>query len=123
MTEDLSKVLEIEDKPDTKGNLPDKTRWPRSACLSLWSLLAAIGLIIVGMVAIASGWQTGWLLGSVKEPFETTAAMCLLAAALAILTCIVSGFVAAPRRPVVLCWVIPLVFAIVFLVWRIIESL
>lgn len=84
--------------------------------MSLGSFLAASGLLPVGLLVMLAGYRNEWIMFSVDEPYEAIGGTCMLLGVAAVLTSVVSGFVAVRRRPVVLWWVIPLMAAIAWLV-------
>jgi hypothetical protein len=98
--------------PDVGVELTSESSWARSARISLWSFLTAVAFLILGLAILCAGIGSSWMSISFDEPNATIGGLCVFVAFLSIPISIISGLIAAPRRPVVLLWVIPLLLLI-----------
>lgn len=108
MTEDLNKILELDEVPTVKEALPDnKHRWARSARLSLISFLLAVVAFVIGVISLVAGFQTAGYMFDINGAFVVIAVICMIVLIVSVLTSLISGFIAVGRHNFVLWWLIP----------------
>jgi len=108
MSDNISEILELSQSPDTDHLEPDESyRWPRSLRLSLRTFIAAIVFFIVAFVVLITGIHSGGFMFDIYESHLVISFISFIVSVLSFSTSIISGFIALPKRKIVLWWLIP----------------
>lgn len=95
------------------------------SAVSLGSFIAGVFLLILGIVLILSTIRFigpyGAGIDAAKTP-QVIVGLCACIGCLGIATSVISGLIVARHRPVVLWWIVPLIFVIGF-IWGIVVGL